>query len=114
MVALTVFILLNCIFWAGMDVFVYAVPGHWTIWRIYLPVFVLFSIVLWAWRTLSPRGLLLSAALSGAVTLALIGYAIFLLLTQPLWGVVTLLFVPLLVLLGRTSYRHGAAARRDP
>ena len=41
------FILANCVFWVGMGVRVCAVDQHWTLYSIYLPVFVLFVPVLW-------------------------------------------------------------------
>lgn len=56
-----------------MDVWVCAVDGHWTLYSIYLPVFVLFVPVLWGWARLSPAGLLGAAA----VNLALVGYGLY-------------------------------------
>lgn len=109
MIGATLFIHVNCVFWAGMDVWVYRVEGHWTLYTIYLPVFVLFVPVLWGWARLSVPGLLAASGVSLLVCLALLGYGVFLLGSQPGWGVVTLLFVPLLVVLGVSSYR---AARR--
>ena len=107
MTAVTAFILINCVFWAGMDVVVYGVEDHWTVYRIYLPVIALFLPILWAWIRLAPRGLAAAAVVCGLVGLALTGYAVFLLMTQPVWGVVTLIFVPLFVVLGLTSARYA-------
>ena len=109
MIGVTLFILVNCLFWSGMDVWVYQVDGHWTLYTIYLPVFVLFVPVLWGWVRLSVSGLLAASGISGLVCLALLGYGVLLLGSQPGWGGVTLMFVPLFVVLGVSSYR---AARR--
>ena len=107
MVLLTAFVMLNCIFWAAMDVLVFEVDGHWTLYRIYAPVFSLFSVVLWAWRRRSRRGLLVSFLISILVATALVGYGLYLLMTQPGWGVVTLLFVPVFVVIARESLRFS-------
>ena len=104
---LTAFVMLNCIFWAAMDVLVFEVDGHWTLYRIYAPVFALFSVVLLAWRRRSRHGLLLSFLLSVLVATALVGYGLYLLMTQPGWGVVTLLFVPVFVVIARESLRFS-------
>lgn len=76
---------MNDLFWSRVDVWVYRVEGHWTLYTIYVPVLVRFVPVLWGWARLSVPGLLGASGVSLLVSLALIGYGVFLLGRQPGW-----------------------------
>ena len=92
-----IFVLINCVFWALMDVYVFGVTDGHTIYFIYLPVGLMFSFALRAWRRESPMGLIITQRLCELILLGLIGYGSYLLTTQPLWGWVTFAFSPLFV-----------------
>jgi hypothetical protein len=88
-----------------MDVYVFEVKGGYTIYYIYLPVSLMFSFALYAWYTQSRIGLSITQRFCELIIGGLVGYGSYLLLDQPLWGIVTFAFIPLFVYV-RQSCRH--------
>ena len=96
-VGVMIFVLINCVFWAYMDVYVFGVKDGHTIYYIYLPVGSMFLFALRSWRSRSPLGLMITQRFCEVITVGLFGYGSYLLTTQPIWGVVTYAFSPLFV-----------------
>ena len=99
------FVLMNCVFWSFMDVFVFGVKDGHTIFYIYIPVS---SIFLFAWWSLAHQwsiGLRFTQRFCEMILIGLSIYACYLFTTQVIWGAVTLLFLPLFIYV-RASFRH--------
>ena len=93
-ISVMIFVLINCLFWAVMDVWVFGVTDGHTILYIYLPVSLMFSFALWSWYRHSLVGLIITQRFCELIILGLTGYGLYLLSTQPIWGFVTFAFLP--------------------
>ena len=97
-----IIILINCIIWSMMDIFVYhnngEIPNYYTIWAIYIPVFILFCFGYWAYFKQNKLGLLIFDIILLVIIIGLIVYSFYMFATVIwYWGFITLFFVYLLL-----------------